>query len=306
MLPSYRGYNGTSLPVGQFASYRSVLNHGKVTIPTVSSKNMIKCKSSKPIRKFSGYLLVTLLLAGGVHLNPGPCADEVGPESRAMHLNTGPCADEVGPDQHHLTAFAGSVCQRLSSEDTALGCGHSIDGDSLTVDAGQLGESFVDSTPVTTFQTDDVPSATSNHVQRATLTSLNKSTHKINPAIVKHRCFKLFRTVNHACILWDHLSKPSGILGGHLNIRSLIPKNDQIHHLLYESNLDFLCLSETWLYENSPVDMLNVCGYKMYRRDRIDGRGGGVLFYVKDSIRCDQIQWSSINEVECICQTNIV
>lgn len=46
--------------------------------------------------------------------------------------------------------------------------------------------------------------------------------------------------------------------------------------------------------------MLNVCGYKMYRRDRIEGRGGGVLFYVKDSIRCEQFQWSCMNEIECI------
>lgn len=86
-------------------------------------------------------------------------------------------------------------------------------------------------------------------MQRINPTSLNKSTRRKNPAIVKHCGFKLFRTVNHARILRDSRSKPSGILGGHLNIRSVIPKNDQIQHLLYESNLDFLCLSETWLHE---------------------------------------------------------
>lgn len=32
VLPSYCGYTGTSLPVGQFASYRSILNHRKATV----------------------------------------------------------------------------------------------------------------------------------------------------------------------------------------------------------------------------------------------------------------------------------
>lgn len=44
----------------------------------------------------------------------------------------------------------------------------------------------------------------------------------------------------------EPMSKPKGILGGHLNIRSILPKRDQIEHLLTDSNLDFfLALSET-------------------------------------------------------------
>lgn len=117
---------------------------------------------------------------------------------------------------------------------------------------------------------------------------------------MKQRGFKLFRTVNQAQILWDSRAKWSGLLGGHLNIRSAIPKSEQLQHLLYESNLDFLCLTETWLHENSPADVLKVHGYNMFRRDRAVGRGGGVLFYVKDSINCKQIQWSCINDLECV------
>lgn len=91
-----------------------------------------------------------------------------------------------------------------------------------------------------------------NHVQKLTnCASPNNSKRKINPAIVKHRGIKLFRTVNQARMLWDFQAKPSGLLGGHLNIRSAIPKEDQLQHLLYESNLDFLCLTETWLHGNS-------------------------------------------------------
>jgi len=54
------------------------------------------------------------------------------------------------------------------------------------------------------------------------------------------------------------------------------------------------------LHENSPADGLKVHGYNMFRRDRNVGRGGGVLFYVKDSINCVQIRLSDVDDLECI------
>lgn len=75
-----------------------------------------------------------------------------------------------------------------------------------------------------------------------------------NPAVVKNRKWNVFQTVNHSKIIWDSKSKPNGLFGGHLNIRSLISKSAQIQHILTESNLDYLCLSETWLKANSPSD----------------------------------------------------
>lgn len=49
-----------------------------------------------------------------------------------------------------------------------------------------------------------------------------------------------------------------------------------------------------------PADILKVHGYNMFRRDRNVGRGGGVLFYVKDSINCAQIHLSCVDDLECI------
>lgn len=69
--------------------------------------------------------------------------------------------------------------------------------------------------------------------------------------------------------------KPKGIFGGHLNIRSLMPKRDEIRTLLVDSNVDFLCLSETWLHGNILTTMIEVPGYKCFRKDRAVGRGGG-------------------------------
>ena len=96
----------------------------------------------------------------------------------------------------------------------------------------------------------------------------------INPVIKKHCKLNFFKTVNQSLVIWDQQYKPKGVFGGHINIRSLTPKADQVHHLLENSNLDFLCLSETWLHSDSPSAALHVPGYKIL--DKIDLMAEGV------------------------------
>ncbi|KAK0142318.1 putative RNA-directed DNA polymerase from transposon X-element [Merluccius polli] len=100
----------------------------------------------------------------------------------------------------------------------------------------------------------------------------------LNPAIKKYRKTNIFKTLNHAKIVWDPKSKPTGLLGGHLNIRSAVSKQSQLEHLLSDSNLDFLGLSETWLKKNSSVAAINFPGYNLFRRDRMGGKADS-LFY---------------------------
>ncbi len=111
---------------------------------------------------------------------------------------------------------------------------------------------------------------------------------------------KVFQMVNNSRIIWYSKAKPKGILGGHLNIRSLRPKSEQINHLLSESNLDFICLSETWLHKNSPSAADKILGYVEFRRDRAEVKGGGVLVYVRETIQCREIEWQGLNDLECI------
>ena len=71
--------------------------------------------------------------------------------------------------------------------------------------------------------------------------------------------------------------RTKGIVGGHLNIQSIISKQNQVQHLLTNSNLDYLCLTETWLNCNIPTQssaQLDVPGYVCFRKDRLMGRGG--------------------------------
>lgn len=67
-----------------------------------------------------------------------------------------------------------------------------------------------------------------------------------------------------------------------------------------DSNLNFLGLSESWLHHNSPSAALHVPGYNIFRRDRSEGRGGGVMMYIKDHINCHQICWPFDHNLECI------
>lgn len=124
-----------------------------------------------------------------------------------------------------------------------------------------------------------------------------------NPAVTKHFNIGLFQTVQHSKMIWDPCAKPRGLIGGHLNICSVRAKTDQLENLFTDSNLDFLGLSETWLSKSSPVASFIMPGYKVFRKDRNKGRGGGLLMYVRDNIRCKQIDLTCVNELECIAIT---
>lgn len=63
----------------------------------------------------------------------------------------------------------------------------------------------------------------------------------------KYRSCKLFQTLNEAKKIWDPGYKNKGLLGGHLNVRSLTSKREQMEHLMINFNIDFIGLSETWL-----------------------------------------------------------
>ena len=86
--------------------------------------------------------------------------------------------------------------------------------------------------------------------------------------------------------------------GRHFNIRSITAKSNQLTHLLSDSNLDFLCLTETWLKQTTPASVFTVPGYQCFRRDRPDGRGGGVLFYVRDNIKYERMVYNADNMLE--------
>ena len=55
---------------------------------------------------------------------------------------------------------------------------------------------------------------------------------------------------------------------GHLNIRSLLKKIDEIKILIHENSFDILAISETWLSDKIPNELVNIPGFNVYRKDR--------------------------------------
>ena len=70
-----------------------------------------------------------------------------------------------------------------------------------------------------------------------------------------------------------------GVKIGHLNIRSLLKKIDEIRILIHQNSFDILAISETWLSDKIPNELVNIPGFNVYRNDR-PSHGGGVLIYI--------------------------
>lgn len=75
-----------------------------------------------------------------------------------------------------------------------------------------------------------------------------------------------------------------GIQICHINAQSLRPKIDEFRWTFQNSNMDIICVSETWLDESVPDSLMTLHGYKIFRSDRLAGCGGGVAIYVKNNI----------------------
>lgn len=135
--PLHCAYTGTCLSVGQFVLYCNVLNNGKSTIPCATSKvSAIKRKSWE----LSGYLLLTLLLAGDVQLNPGPIVGA------------------VGPDRHHPVAPAEAMHHYPGLDNITPGYEFTTYSDLVTTEAGNMGEFSADSPQILTTPTTILPS----------------------------------------------------------------------------------------------------------------------------------------------------
>ena len=88
----------------------------------------------------------------------------------------------------------------------------------------------------------------------------------------------------------------------HLNIRSLVPKLDQLKILLEYNDVDIFSISETWLHEGISSNILSIPGYVFVRLDReVVGhehqvkRGGGLGVYYNPNLSCDKDVFSDRN-----------
>ena len=88
----------------------------------------------------------------------------------------------------------------------------------------------------------------------------------------------------------------------HLNINHILPKLSEIKYLVSnpDSNIDILCLSETFLSSSVQTKEINIQGYNSFRKDRCTKSGGGLLLYISKlliSIRREDLEISDIEVI---------
>lgn len=76
----------------------------------------------------------------------------------------------------------------------------------------------------------------------------------------------------------------------HLNIRSILPKMDEVKDAFLDSALQIVGFSETWLHSKIESSLVQVEGYQLVRQDRLCNvrkRGGGLCLYVKAGLNVE-------------------
>lgn len=100
------------------------------------------------------------------------------------------------------------------------------------------------------------------------------------------------------CLTKKKCKLTSGINIGYINVRSVLPKVEQVQHFLTDHNIHILGVGETWLDNTVTDHEINIDGYTSIRNDR-NRHGGGVMFYIKNNLSYEHAPFNT-NEVEQI------
>lgn len=79
------------------------------------------------------------------------------------------------------------------------------------------------------------------------------------------------------------VNHPKNLILCHYNINSIRNKFSEASLLLMDQLVDILAIGETKIDDSFPNEQFYVQNYRLHRQDR-NGRGGGIMLYVNDSI----------------------
>ena len=68
------------------------------------------------------------------------------------------------------------------------------------------------------------------------------------------------------------------------NANRIMNKLDELFLIVSAGSFDLVCITESWLSPQVPDSAVRMPDFVLYRRDRVDGIGGGVMFYIRSSI----------------------
>ena len=75
-----------------------------------------------------------------------------------------------------------------------------------------------------------------------------------------------------------------------LNARSIINKKNELNIMVDDIKPHIIGITESWANNDITDAELGLECYVMFRKDRIGRRGGGVLFYIKETIPAYEVQ----------------
>ena len=86
----------------------------------------------------------------------------------------------------------------------------------------------------------------------------------------------------------------------HANVRSIIPKIDELRLLLSEMQCAIFVVTESWLDQSLDTSIIEIPGYSILRQDRQHKGGGGIIVYYLQNLNIKLVQIQKTEEVECL------
>ena len=123
-------------------------------------------------------------------------------------------------------------------------------------------------------------------------------THNIDVIITHHKRRKLYthRQVGSqpSNLITAADKKPKWILPNIMltNARSVMNKLEDLHVTIEQQNADIVCISESFLSDEIPDDVIEYEGFAIHRKNR-NRHGGGVLCYIKESLKLKK--WTELD-----------
>ena len=117
-----------------------------------------------------------------------------------------------------------------------------------------------------------IPAVSANTHKIPVRITNNRSKTVVNH-INNHRQLKLISTSIHdQATIRNNISRlPSFLL---INARSLLPKIDELSLLISIHSIEFIAVTETWLNDTVPDQLIYINNYNIFRNDRSYSRGG--------------------------------
>ncbi|RLU16479.1 hypothetical protein DMN91_010547 [Ooceraea biroi] len=79
----------------------------------------------------------------------------------------------------------------------------------------------------------------------------------------------------------------------HVNCQSLFAHLDEFRAFFGRTQYHVVCVSKSWLRPEMSNDVVALPGYRLFRRDRVGKRGGGVAFYLASMLHAKIVRCSS-------------